>query len=225
MSRPPYASPAATALFLLLLVGGAAAVGWYAARASHGSDDGGEGIAATLSVATALAGDGGGSGYARADAVRPFQFPADLLFVGRAIALLVAMATALDPDFDPWAAIQPFAQQMATGTAQRDWRGLLDEVEKMTRVILSLPGQADGFFRRASQGELTVRTSWPPDALRTMRRVETAVNRLTSAVVFAALLLAAVAVYLTQGAGPVSYVLFALAAVALLATLIRKRPG
>jgi len=82
MSRPSQLSPAATAVLLLLLVAGAAAVGWYAARASHGSSDSGSGqrIAATLSVAAALAdgdGSGGGGGYARADAVRSFQFPAD----------------------------------------------------------------------------------------------------------------------------------------------------
>jgi predicted unusual protein kinase regulating ubiquinone biosynthesis (AarF/ABC1/UbiB family) len=155
----------------------------------------------------------------------PFQFPTDLLFVGRALSILFAMATTLDPDLDPWEAIKPFAQRMATDEVTRDWRGILGGLEQATRVLISLPGQADRFFRRASQGELAVRTSWPPEAVRTVRRVETAVNRLTSAVVFAALLLAAVAVYIAQGPGPVSYVLLALAVVALLATLIRRTPG
>jgi predicted unusual protein kinase regulating ubiquinone biosynthesis (AarF/ABC1/UbiB family) len=154
----------------------------------------------------------------------PFQFPTDLLFVGRALAILFAMATSLDPDFDPWTAVEPFARRMATSVAKQDWRGLLGELEQATRVLLSLPGQADRFFRRASQGELTVRTSWPPEAMQAVRRVETAVNRLTSAVVFAALLLAAVAVYITQGPGPVSYVLFALSGLALLSILIRRAP-
>ncbi len=154
----------------------------------------------------------------------PFQFPSDLLFVGRAIAILFAMATSLDPDFDPWAAVEPFAKQMAVGEVKRDWRGVLGELEKVTRAVISLPGQADRFFNQAALGALTVRTSWTPDATRTVRRVETAVNRLTAAVVFAALLLAAVAVYVTQGVGTVSYVLFALAAVALLATVIRRGP-
>jgi predicted unusual protein kinase regulating ubiquinone biosynthesis (AarF/ABC1/UbiB family) len=152
----------------------------------------------------------------------PFQFPTDLLFVGRAIAILFGMATSLDPDFDPWRAIEPFASQMAAGEAQRDWRGLLDELEKATRLILSLPGQADRFFSQAARGELTVRTSWAPDATRTLRRVETAVNRLTAAVIFATLFLAAVAVYTARGGGPLSYGLLALAAVAFLVTLSRR---
>jgi predicted unusual protein kinase regulating ubiquinone biosynthesis (AarF/ABC1/UbiB family) len=152
----------------------------------------------------------------------PFQIPTDLLFVGRALAILFGMATSLDPDFDVWAAIQPFAKQMAAQEAKRDWGGVLDELERVTRLALSLPNQADRFFKQATQGELTVRTSWTPDATQTLRRVETAVNRLASAVVFAALLLAAVAVYITQGGGVVSYLLFALAAAALLASLVRR---
>ena len=67
-----------------------------------------------------------------------------------------------------------------------------------------------------------MRTSWSREDKRSLRRVETAVNRLSSAVIFAALLLAAVAIYVTQGGGLVSYLLFGLAAVALLASLIRR---
>jgi predicted unusual protein kinase regulating ubiquinone biosynthesis (AarF/ABC1/UbiB family) len=152
----------------------------------------------------------------------PFQLPTDLLFVGRALAILFGMATSLDPDFDPWQAIEPFAREMAADEVKRDWRSVVGEVEKVARLALSLPGQADRFFSRANRGELAVRTTWGPETTRTLHRVEAAVNRLASAVVFAALLLAAVAVYVTQGGGAVSYLLFALATVALLVTLTRR---
>jgi predicted unusual protein kinase regulating ubiquinone biosynthesis (AarF/ABC1/UbiB family) len=152
----------------------------------------------------------------------PFQIPTDLLFVGRALALLFGMATTLDPDFNHWEAITPFATKLAAGEAKRDWRGVLDELEKATRLVVSLPGQADRFFSQATRGELNIRTSWSADSTQTLRRVETAVNRLVWAVIFAALLLAAAAVYVTQGEGPVTYVLLALAGVALLVTLIRR---
>lgn len=152
----------------------------------------------------------------------PFQLPTDLLFVGRAMAILFGLATSLDPDFDPWQAIEPFAAQMAAEEMRRDRRGWLAEVEKLARLMISLPGQADRFFSQAGQGRLTVQTTWSAQDRQTLRRVETAVHRLTGAVIFAALLLAAVAIYGTQGEGVVSYALFALAAVALLATLIRR---
>jgi predicted unusual protein kinase regulating ubiquinone biosynthesis (AarF/ABC1/UbiB family) len=152
----------------------------------------------------------------------PFQLPTDLLFVGRAVAILSGMATSLDPDFDPWQAIEPFAQKMAAEEARRDWRGLLGELEKMGRLALTLPGQADRFFQRAVQGELTVRSSWTPEASRTLRRLEAAIDRLAGAAVFAALLLSGVAVYLVQGAGLLSTVLLILAGLALLFTIGRR---
>jgi predicted unusual protein kinase regulating ubiquinone biosynthesis (AarF/ABC1/UbiB family) len=152
----------------------------------------------------------------------PFQLPSDLLFVGRAMAILFGMASTLDPDFDPWQAIEPFAQQMVAQEARRDWRGLLQELEKGARVVLSLPGQADRFFRQAAQGQLSMRTTWAPETTQTVRRVESAVNRLAGAVIFAALLFAAVAVYVTEGLGVVAGILFGLAALALLITLTRR---
>lgn len=152
----------------------------------------------------------------------PFQIPTDLLFVGRAISILFGMATSLYPDFDPWKALEPFAREMAAEEVRRDWRGLLGELEKMTRLVLSLPGKADRFLGQATRGELEVHTHWSREDTRTLRRVETAVNRLASTVVFAALILSAVAVYVTQGGGIVSYLLFALAAAALVASLVRR---
>lgn len=151
----------------------------------------------------------------------PFQLPTDLLFVGRALAILFGLATSLDPDFNLWAAIAPFAGQLAAEEVRRGWRDWLEELEKLARLLFSLPGQADQFLSQAGQGRLTVQTAWSPNTVRTLRRVETAINRLVGALIFAALLLAATAVYATQGAGLLSYALFALAAVALLVTLIR----
>ena len=43
----------------------------------------------------------------------PFQIPTDLLFVGRALALLFGMATTLDPDFNHWEAITPSNSNVA----------------------------------------------------------------------------------------------------------------
>ncbi len=152
----------------------------------------------------------------------PFQLPTDLLFVGRALAILFGLATTLDPDFDPWTAVAPFAEQMAAEEVKRGWRDWLAELEGLARLIFSLPVQADHVLTQAAQGKLMVQTAWSPDAARTLQRVEAAIGRLAGAVIFAALLLAAVAVYVTQGAGMVSYALFALAVVALWVALFRR---
>lgn len=152
----------------------------------------------------------------------PFQLPTELLFIGRTMAILFGMATSLDPDFDPWAAIAPFAEEVAATEVKRDWRELLRELEKVIRLLLVLPGQADRFYSQAGRGELTVRSPWSPEDRRMMKRVEIAARRLATAVVFAALLLAGVAVHVTQGGGAGSVVLFALAGVALVVMLTQK---
>jgi predicted unusual protein kinase regulating ubiquinone biosynthesis (AarF/ABC1/UbiB family) len=66
----------------------------------------------------------------------PFQFPTDLLFVGRAMGILFGIATALDPDFDVWGAIEPFAKQVAA-EVKRDWRGVVDELQRTTAGALT----------------------------------------------------------------------------------------
>ncbi len=152
----------------------------------------------------------------------PFQFPTDLLFTGRAVAILFGMANSLDSDFDPWTAIRPFAEQMAAEEGQRGLGAILQEVLKAGQLLLSLPGQADLFFREASHGQLTMRTAWTPEAMRSVRRVERAVNRLAGAVIFAALLLAGAALYTGPGDTSVAYVFFGLAGVTLLVTLLRR---
>jgi predicted unusual protein kinase regulating ubiquinone biosynthesis (AarF/ABC1/UbiB family) len=152
----------------------------------------------------------------------PFQMPTDLLFLGRTLAILFGMATTLDPNFDPWQAIAPFAEQIGAQEAKRDWQGVLGELEGVARLLLSLPVQAERVLSQAARGELAVRTVWAPEATRTLLDLEMAVNRLGRAVIFAAFLLAAVAVYIAEGGGTASYILFLLAAVALLATLVRR---
>jgi predicted unusual protein kinase regulating ubiquinone biosynthesis (AarF/ABC1/UbiB family) len=152
----------------------------------------------------------------------PFQLPTDLLFVGRALAVLFGMASSLDPDFDPWKSIAPFAEQVAEEETRRNWRELLAELQHVAGLGLSLPGQADRFFGQATRGELAVRTTWTPEASRTIRRVEVAVNRLASAVVFAALLVTGAVFSSSSGMEVLGYLFFGLAGLALLAALFRR---
>jgi predicted unusual protein kinase regulating ubiquinone biosynthesis (AarF/ABC1/UbiB family) len=152
----------------------------------------------------------------------PFQLPTDLLFVGRAMAILFGMASSLDPDFDPWKWIAPFAEQVAEEETRKNWRELLAEVQQVARLGLSLPGQADRFFGQATRGELAVRTSWTPEASRTIRRMEVAVHRLASAVIFAALLVTGAVLYSSPGREALGYLFFGLAGLALVAALFRR---
>ena len=152
----------------------------------------------------------------------PFQLPTDLLFVGRAIGILSGMATALDPDFDLWGTVEPFARKVAAEEAGRDWKGWLAELEKIGRAALTLPGQAERFYGQATSGRLAVRAALAPDATRSLRRVEVAINRLAGTIIFAALLLSGTALIIGRDPGALAYLLLALAGLVLLITLTRR---
>ena len=122
----------------------------------------------------------------------PFQFPADMLFVLRAIGILSGMATNLDPDFDPWAEAIPFAERLAKEEFQNNWRGWLEEIVALGQLIFRLPDQLDRFLTLAQQGNLTIQTSLAPDARKFLERLEGSLNRLTWMVVAIGLLLAGV---------------------------------
>jgi len=152
----------------------------------------------------------------------PFQFPAEVLFVGRAIGVLAGMATRLDPDFNAWAAMVPFAEQLAAEETARTWRDWLPALADFLRVAIALPGQADRFFAQAARGELTVKAALDPGAATAIHRLERAVNRLAWAVIFAALLIAGILLYISGGPPLLVYSLILLSALMLVVGLLRR---
>jgi predicted unusual protein kinase regulating ubiquinone biosynthesis (AarF/ABC1/UbiB family) len=134
----------------------------------------------------------------------PFQFPTDMLFAVRAVAILSGMATSLDPDFDPWAATLPFAQRMAGEEGVWDWRKWLDEAAELGRLAVRLPARMDRFLAQAERGELVTQFSLAPDTAKTLRRIERSVDRLTWGVISAGLLIAGVVLRASEGAGTLS---------------------
>ncbi len=45
----------------------------------------------------------------------PFRVPQDFIYLGRTVSILSGMATALDPEFNPWVSIQENVQNLITG--------------------------------------------------------------------------------------------------------------
>lgn len=109
----------------------------------------------------------------------PFQFPTELLFAVRAVAILSGLATTLDPDFDPWAATLPFAERLAMDELTRDWRGNLERALAWLRLLARLPGRLDRLLIQAERGALTIQSSLAPDHARALRRIERAIERLS----------------------------------------------
>jgi predicted unusual protein kinase regulating ubiquinone biosynthesis (AarF/ABC1/UbiB family) len=149
----------------------------------------------------------------------PFQIPQNVLYLGRAANILVGMMTALDPTFNPWKALQPFAQDLAgAGTVRGAAGNVLNEGVRLLRQTVQLPGQQEAFYSRALNGQLEMRAQLDPASKSDLKRIDAGVSRLTWAVVFASLLVCGT-VLAINGLGLLSAALFIGAAVTLVRVL------
>ncbi len=122
----------------------------------------------------------------------PFQLPENLLLLGRSVAILSGMCAGLDPDFELWSSIGPYAEKLISEEGGSTWDTLLAEGTKLLTTAIGLPGRADRVLTAMERGEFSVQT--PLLDLR-VRRLERAVGRITTGLVFAALLIAGAIVY------------------------------
>jgi predicted unusual protein kinase regulating ubiquinone biosynthesis (AarF/ABC1/UbiB family) len=117
----------------------------------------------------------------------PFQLPENLLLLGRSIAILSGMCTGLDPEFNLWSAIAPYANQLVSDEGGSTFDTIVAEGTKILQTAIGLPARADRVLAMIERGELSVQT--PMLDLR-IRRLERSVGRIVSGLVFAALLIA-----------------------------------
>lgn len=118
----------------------------------------------------------------------PFQLPENLLMLGRSLAILSGMCTGLDPSFNLWATLAPYTAKLVGDEGGGfSWQTITSEGGKILQTLVALPARADRVLTTVERGELAVRT--PILDLR-IRRLDRTMNKMTYAVVFAALLLA-----------------------------------
>ncbi len=101
------------------------------------------------------------------------------------------MSTALDPAFNAWKEIQPFAEGIFSKQGQRSAQDVLAEAIRLLRLTVQLPVQADTFLSRALAGQLEIRAQLSESSTGDLRRIENSLARLTWALVFVALLICA----------------------------------
>jgi len=122
----------------------------------------------------------------------PFQVPQNLIMLGRTVAILSGMCTGLDPDFNLWAQIAPYARKLIEKEAVRGLDAWLEEAGKIVQALLALPAQASRVLMQAEAGGLTIQA---PQVAREVRALIRSVDRLTTGLVFAALLMGGVFLY------------------------------
>ena len=116
----------------------------------------------------------------------PFQVPQNLLFLARTVAILSGMCTGLDPDFNLWQQLAPFARKLVEEETSSGLDYWLDELGEMLQALLALPGQASRTLAQAEGNGLLIQS---PQVSREVRALTRSVDRLTGGILFAALLI------------------------------------
>jgi predicted unusual protein kinase regulating ubiquinone biosynthesis (AarF/ABC1/UbiB family) len=142
----------------------------------------------------------------------PFQMPHNLLLLGRTVAILSGMCTGLDPNFNLWNQLAPYAQKLVADEGLSNWEVWLDEIGELVKELIALPAQAGHVLARLERGELNVNM---PQVNRQIYHLEGAINRLVGSVIFAALLFGGVLLY-RGGDVALGYVFWGLSGLALL---------
>ncbi|MCU1585386.1 MAG: transporter [Microbacteriaceae bacterium] len=150
----------------------------------------------------------------------PFQLPENFLLIIRAMSLTSGVCSALDPEFNVWDSVKPYAAQLL-----RDERGnlvqdLAQQAVEVAGLAWRLSKRLDALLTRIEDGSLAVTNARLEQRV---SRLERTVRRLMSAIVFGGLLIAGV--MLRADDAVLGTLLMAASVVSLLYTLFAGRRG
>ncbi|MET1088509.1 MAG: AarF/UbiB family protein [Arthrobacter sp.] len=123
------------------------------------------------------------------DVVRslPFQLPENFLLIIRAMSLTSGVCSSLDPRFNLWDSVEPYAARLLREERGNIVQDAAQRALDAAAVALRLPGRLDAFIARVEEGNLTVVN---PRLERQVARLDRTARRTASALVFGALLIA-----------------------------------
>ncbi|MDR3577410.1 MAG: AarF/ABC1/UbiB kinase family protein [Anaerolineaceae bacterium] len=140
----------------------------------------------------------------------PFQIPENLILLGRSMGILSGMCTGLNPDFNIWTNLAPYAQKLMEDESGGAARVVLREITGTLTSLVSLPRKAETLLNRIEQGRLEVKV---PEISYHLARLERMFRRLGESILLAAFLVSSVQAYLAGhnylagGLGVISFLL------------------
>jgi len=114
----------------------------------------------------------------------PFQIPQDLLLLGRTVAILSGMCTGLDPGFNVWESVRPFAEDLVKSEVTGTWELWWGEIETLLLSLIAMPQRMDTLLGQMERGELQVQA---PKLQGQLEGIEKNLQGLTGAILFTAL--------------------------------------
>ncbi|TFD53543.1 AarF/ABC1/UbiB kinase family protein [Cryobacterium sp. Hh11] len=156
------------------------------------------------------------------DVVRslPFQLPENFLLIIRAMSLTSGVASALNPAFNLWDSVEPYAAQLLRDESGNFVQDIAKQATETVGIAVRLPKRLDGLITRIEDGSVAVAS---PGLEKRVARLERTLRQAVSALLFAALLIAGV--LLRADDAVLGTVLMIASVVPLLHTLFAGRRG
>ncbi len=124
----------------------------------------------------------------------PFQLPENFILLGRCLSILSGMCTGLNPEFNVWQSVAPYAEKLVKEEQKSTLQMALDEGLKVVKLLVALPQKTDRLLTRIEQGKLEVSV---PELEKRVTRLESQFTRLISALLFTVFFLGFVQFYLS----------------------------
>ena len=125
----------------------------------------------------------------------PFQLPENLLLLGRTLGILSGMCTGLNPEFNLWSQIAPYARKLTEGDGGSVFDTFLNEAGELLKTLVAIPGRAERVLGRVERGELNIQN---PMMNIQISHLERSLNRLTGGIIFLAFLISGTMIYDTH---------------------------
>ncbi len=149
----------------------------------------------------------------------PFQVPQNVIFLARCVGILSGMCTGLDPEFNLWAHLAPYAKKIMKDEISNAPERWLGEAEKIARSLITLPNRLDSTLTKIERGDLRVRS---PEISDQVRRLSKGIRSLTSALIFAVFYLGGIQLFI-EGKSTLAFISGALGLVFLLQVVLNRR--
>ena len=88
----------------------------------------------------------------------PFQLPENFLLIVRAISLTSGMCSSLDPEFNIWSAVEPYAAQLLRDERGNVVQAVGREALDVAGIVARMPRRIDDLATRLESGRVAVET-------------------------------------------------------------------
>jgi len=122
----------------------------------------------------------------------PFQIPHNLLLLGRTVAILSGMCTGLDPDFNLWNQLSPFARKLISEEATSNWNMWFNELGDFAKTIFAIPARTGRVLDQIESGNLEVHM---PRVAQQISHLERAIYKLAGSLIFGAVFIGGIVLY------------------------------